>query len=315
VATSLLNPAYNKAVLDAVAAQSMTVAWAEVTAQAGGHSATFKVFADALKLPVAPIAAALGAQVPAGSPEQVRISVSATLEQQIADLLGCLLLTPRLSDMVYLQAGKRIEPQPMPIAATLEAMCSVSARVDKAAGGASFIAPAGKDWCIDNDLLAHPGRAENYGWQTPGASWAGSSWEPAVTPGLRVVQGRGWAHDASHLDYSQVCRLVHRRCTVDGATRDLAEVLSDPQLAPLASHQGALKVLRQPGVAPYACPIPVGSVAGAPSELCPMPPAPSYGTSVGGIAWGRVAFTAGALAATVGLFALAVRYAGRAARR
>ncbi len=47
---------------------------------------------------------------------------------------------------------------------------------------------------------------------------------------------------------SQTCVLVHAWCEVDGSPMRLADVLTNPELAPLASCQGVMTVLRQPGV-------------------------------------------------------------------
>lgn len=47
---------------------------------------------------------------------------------------------------------------------------------------------------------------------------------------------------------SQICVLVSLDCTLDGQPAKLYDILQDPELAPLASHQGVLKCLRQPGV-------------------------------------------------------------------
>jgi hypothetical protein len=55
-------------------------------------------------------------------------------------------------------------------------------------------------------------------------------------------------HNINHSDYSQNVVLVDNRVIVDGNSMSLSEVLTNPELAPLASHQGVLKVLRQPGV-------------------------------------------------------------------
>src|SRR5208282_630697 len=99
-------------------------------------------------------------------------------------------------------------------------------------------------------LEVHKGKAENYGWHFNGAKFDGQAFEPAVTPPYRVIQGQGYAHDRSHVDYSQTCVLVQRKCKVDGASMDIQQVLQSPELAKLASHEGVLRVLRQPGVTP-----------------------------------------------------------------
>lgn len=233
-----------------VAGQFDALQWGQISATSGAHKATFLVFADALKM------------------DGVRVNVGGVNIQQIADLLNCMMLTARLADMMYVQrativGGKdplTLLPSPQP-----ETMDSVgweqqSAKIDSllAAGGGlaagGIASTVGKTWILDNDLLGHPGKACNYGWWFPGSSFGGSSWESSVTPGLRLIQGRGFVHSIQENldDYSQKCTLVSRECLVDGVQRDLVDVLTDPELAPLASHQGVLRVLRQPGVAPYS---------------------------------------------------------------
>ncbi|MBI2898103.1 MAG: hypothetical protein HYY06_31410 [Deltaproteobacteria bacterium] len=63
---------------------------------------------------------------------------------------------------------------------------------------------------------------------------------PGVAPGVRFVQPLGLAHDLDHVDYIQLCRLVRRRCEVDGVDADLVEVLAEPVAADLLSHEGPL---------------------------------------------------------------------------
>ncbi len=229
-------PARDAAILDAVRKGSVVVKWAAINTEIAGHKATFTVFADALMM------------------DGVRVNVSATLEQQIADLLSCSLLTPKLADEVWLQRKVAILPSPQPISASTQAMIDHSKRVDaliaQAGGGDGIISTVGKHWVIANGLETHKGKAENYGWHFPGSTFIGQSFEGAVTPPGRVIQGQGWAHDPSHVDYSQTCVLVQRKCKVDGVSMDIQKVLQDPELAGLASHEGVVRVLRQPGVAP-----------------------------------------------------------------
>jgi hypothetical protein len=252
-------------VLDAIRTGAAKPDYARIALSNESHEGEVLMFADALKV------------------NGVRTSVSATLQQQIADALGCLLLTPKLADILWQHRTAPLLPITGDVVTRTDEQ--QSAAIDAAlaltsAGDDAIVQTVGKHWVISNTLLSHPGKAENYGWHFPGATWAGQSWEAAVTPGLRVVQGQGWAHDPSHLDYSQNCVLVHRACTFDGQARDLAEVLQDPTLAPLVSHEGPLKVLRQPGTAILACIIPdtFGEHIAAPppgAMLCPTPPKPA----------------------------------------
>ena len=218
------------------------VSWTEIESLHADHRATFTVFSDALKI------------------EGVRINCSAHLQQQIADALGCCLLTAKLPDLIYAQAATRLPPMPRKFVQTVEAMIDQSAKLDTAiaakAGGTQpgLVSTVGKHWLIDNSLKAQPNRAMNYGWHFVGSKFQGESWAATATPisdpkgPVRLIQGRATAHDAFHTDYSQNCVLVSRTCYVDSVEMDLLDVLTSAELAPLASHQGVMKVLRQPGV-------------------------------------------------------------------
>lgn len=217
------------------------IQWATITSSLKGHTGEFQVFADALKM------------------DGVRINVSAELQQKIADILECLLLTPLLADMIWVQRQVTLAPSPQAIASSTQAMVDHSARLDarltKLGDPTGLIATVGKHWVIDDAMLAHPGMAENYGWHFEGPSFQGMTGE-VVTSLMkdeqgqyrRLIQGRGWRHDSHHVDYSQTCVLVARACLINGQPTDLKQVLQDPNLAGLASHHGVMSVLRQPGV-------------------------------------------------------------------
>jgi hypothetical protein len=217
------------------------IQWATVTSSYAGHQGEFQVFADALKM------------------DGVRINCSAQVEQLIADSLECLLLTPMLADMIWQQRAVTLLPSPQTIDSSTQAMVDHSARLDaqlaKLGDPTGLIATVGKHWVIDDAMLAHPGMAENYGWHFEGPSFQGMTGEVATSlvkdptgQYVRLIQGRGWRHDQHHQDYSQTCVLVARACLVNGQPTDLKQVLTDAKLAGLASHHGAMQVLRQPGV-------------------------------------------------------------------
>ena len=246
-------PARTKAIFEAICDGHFEVEWAEITSTFNGHTATFYVFADALKI------------------DGVRVNVSAELEQRIADRLGCMLLTPKLADLIYEQAertGIILLPHVISEWRGANAPCSTltadmlthSAKIDEDLVGkdvfGKVIATLGKHWVLDNDLQVHPGRAMNYGWYLPGTEthWKGIPLEIWATlakvSGLyrRIIQGKGTQHGLGQDDYSQICVLASFYCLVDGQASDLRTVLQDPQLAGLANHGGVLHMLRQPGV-------------------------------------------------------------------
>lgn len=228
-------------ILQAVCDGRAEYEFADIKSEIDDTTAVFRVFKDALKI------------------DGVRVNVSAKTSQQIADFLGCSLLTPKLADLIWIQRSVTIAPHPQPITSDTVGMISHSAKIDidlvKTGYSSGIVCTVGKHWCIDNDLEAHSGRAENYGWHYDG-NLAGIPVEMSVAKDpsgnkIRVIQGRGWAHDMNHVDYSQVCVLVSKICMVNDQETSLIELLKDPGLSPLASHQGVMRIFRQPGVAEF----------------------------------------------------------------
>jgi hypothetical protein len=221
-----------------------------VTADYNGHHAEFTVLADALKL------------------DGVRVGAGAMLAQQVADALKCSLLTPKLLDMMYAQASVILPPFPLGTVnmMTTQRFVDHSKMIDAALAKAGYngqgiVQTVGKPWMLDNDLLdaAHAGHSENYGWHVNSSMWEPEDpnhWDgvhilPCVTlaPGdAKVIQPPSWAHGLDQADYSEIMLFVLWACTLDGAPADVRDILQNPDLAPLASHQGVLKLLRQPGV-------------------------------------------------------------------
>jgi hypothetical protein len=245
------------AILDAVANGQAHIAWANVDSSYEEHEATFLVFADALKLNIV--------DPSTGEAKLVRINVSATSEQKIADMLDCMLLTPKLADLIWVNRKYTIGPSPQSITSSTQAMVDHSGRVDAALAkvcptwDGGLVCTQGKHWCIDEALAGQNYKALNYGWHFDDSDGDGkyqgiygevnaSLFKSPNGTYVRVIQGRGTAHDPEHEDYSQVCVLVHTVCKVDGKYMLLEDVLTNAELAPLASHQGTMTVMRQPGV-------------------------------------------------------------------
>lgn len=214
--------------------------WGIVTSEFNGHHAQFRIMDDALKL------------------DGIRINVSAYLQQQIADFYDASLLTPKLADLRFDQVENRLHPHPRPISSTVEAMIKHNAQVDQELNGRWGSAdPVGKYWCISNELINKPGLALNYGWHFAGSDnfngihgyvCDSKLKDPVSGQYYHVIQPSATAHDFKHSDYSQVCVLVKNECLVDGEVKRLQEVLTHRDLCGLASHEGVMQILRQPGV-------------------------------------------------------------------
>lgn len=239
-----------KYILDQVIFGEYELKWTKIQSLIEGHSATFFVTEDALKI------------------EGYRVGLDAELQQQIADLLGLVFPTPKILDLMWAQAVRRIDPCTMPVYTaadsakmdTIDWMKQYNAKVDAALAALpeteGLVSNSGKHWMIDEALLKHPGMAENYGWYTTSNPWKGIACYPTVTgvkspsgsKGL-VIQPPSWAHNLKQIDYSQTGRYVWGVCVVDDQPMVTKQLLVHADLAWLASHTGAMTVLRQPGVA------------------------------------------------------------------
>jgi hypothetical protein len=151
--------------------------------------------------------------------------------QSIADLLGCVLPTPKMVDDIYANATVKLTPAPIPPSPAMTTVVVFlhhnemvhAARKEEPAGG--LVAGHKKDVVIANKVFKTPAKVAIYGWHKPD----GKPIQPLYT-----------GHTASWVDYSHGIRLVSRRMLVDGATKTIDEVLADPQRAPLLNDDGVM---------------------------------------------------------------------------
>jgi len=258
--------------------------WAEVESEHNGHKLRVQVFRDALKFDDVP---AMTWDFKPPVPDDyrvfdgVRLPASAQQLQQIADMLGCLLLTPKVVDMIWLQAVLKfnsvvnVKGNIVAISKINDVHEAIEAVIEKLGGdpGNVLVSCVGKYWVLINALL--PERNVhgapvccNYGWCGTNASG------PGLTAGVKCWQRPGYQHNFLHWDPSQTIRLMYKWAKLMRAGTDvwedvlLAELLQDEELAPLASHEGVLKLVRQPGVPveeELALYMPVVEIVGDPS--------------------------------------------------
>ena len=198
----------------------------------------------------------------------VRLPASAFELQQIADMIGAMLLTPHVIDLIWLQAAVRfsaIVNSGVPhytIVADLD-VTVVHQMIEQAAlahgdDGTTLVSCVGKYWCLCNELadgyaygkrvLYGTDTACNYGWCSTAVGHHG------VTPGVFVWQTQGFKHPKTQIDPSQTIRLMHRQALLSRAGAsfapiDLHDVAADASLAPLLTHDGKpLRYLRQANV-------------------------------------------------------------------
>jgi hypothetical protein len=275
-------------VLGAVMAGDAHFEWEEILSEHNGYKLWISVFRDAMKFDGCLPMNWHREPVPApGQPtlfNGVRLPMTAAEMQQVADMLFCMLPTPKVLDLVWQQADYRFDPV-INVHGTIVAMTNiheVHAEIEKKiakAGGVSegLVASVGKYWVVSNRLLGGKfglKTACNYGWHSSGGAYQ------AVTPGLKVWQSEGTQHNDEHLDPSQVCRLVYRMARLVSPTGlvtkvDLHDIAKDPALAPLINHNGMLKVVRQQSVPePQAHTEADGSLSMPPIIIYPaVPPA------------------------------------------
>lgn len=227
-------------VVDEVKAGRARFEWSEIRSEHQGNVLYISVFRDAMKF------------------DGVRVPANALQMQRIADELTCMLMTPKVVDMIWLQAGIRFDPV-YRIGKRIVADCTVEAvheeierKIEAAGGddGRSLIDSVGKYWVLTNKL-ANPSillyktrNACNYGWCSSDGIYQG------VTAGVKVWQSPGYKHNDEHADPSQTIRLMYRfaRLFRKGGKEehvDLHDVLSSKELAPLVSHEGTVTYLRQ----------------------------------------------------------------------
>lgn len=240
---------YGPYLLDKVRRGEATYVWEPLYYEAGGQRVALLVFGAPLVI------------------DDLYVSVTAHQQQQIADLLGASLLTPLVSDRMWAARAWTLAPVTLPPDNRMASlgMLREATRLwkerQKAVGyTGQGITAMGKHWALGNHKAP---KARNYGLYIPQARAQG--YAPA-TPyaGTQVWQPPGTAHDFAHLDYSQLCTLMLRRCWIDDVEYDVREVLRDPKLAPLLSHEGVVAV-RQPGVPELES---LQSLAEKAGELC-----------------------------------------------
>lgn len=176
--------------------------------------------------------------------------------QRIADLTGCSLPTRKMVNAIYAAAEVKLAPAPIPPGPLMTTVPEF-ARHDrivktqratflKSAPLGALVAGDKKDVVITAKLAESPGKVAIYGWhQTNG------------TP----IQPLYLGHTAAWADYSHGIRLVSDTVTVNGQTRKLGEILTDPYLAGLFSDEGPIT---NPGYPTNAIPNPPVAAKPAP---------------------------------------------------
>lgn len=239
--------------------------WGWVLSEYKGHRLGIAVFRDAMKFDGLPDMNWGRCPLSKGGIHYgVRLPATAFELQQIADHLDCMLLTPKIVDLIWQEAGAsglqfdsviNIQGRIVALSNIHDVHKELSSAILRAGGDPgrdSIVDSVGKYWVLTNRLLTGKygkSQACNYGWPTKGRGNG-----PGVTHTVNMWQTLGSGHNDRHLDPSQTIRLMYRwgRLCRPGSRRwedvDLYAIGSDPHLAPLISHEGVLKVFRQQNV-------------------------------------------------------------------
>lgn len=237
--------------------------YSTVTSKKDGYELDIQVFRDAMKFDGVPSMNYRRNPI-SSTPirDGVRLPATAYELQEIADMLNCMLLTPKVIDMIWLQAELKfdcvvnINGQIVATSNIEWVHDKIEEKIAELGGddGTKLVSCVGKFWCLMNKL-AHSGMLHgawtccNYGWCAKSASG------PGITPGVQCWQRPGFRHGGNHLDPSQTIRLMHRIATLhkpDGTSIkvDLHDIATHPKLSYLLHHEGPLKYLRQKGPEP-----------------------------------------------------------------
>jgi hypothetical protein len=220
--------------------------------------------------------------------DYVRVPMNPITAQRIADKLGFMLPTARMVDLIWTGAPIKVEPRPMQQELNPNGVPTGQIFVGQGqkAGQSSTAGFAAHSMLVDGQFAAlgmQPGiraghkkdvvltnrlqgsatvtevsgpaksvDASNqvaiYGWHR-GKPAGDCSKFPTIS-GLCPIQGLSIVHDNKYADYSHGIRMVSPLAMLDGQSVNLVDILTNPELAPLLSHEGVLQVLRQPHVPP-----------------------------------------------------------------
>jgi len=154
---------------------------------------------------------------------------------EVARRFGCVLPTPKMVDAIYAQSRVHLEPRPLPAGSEMRSNAYFERHqqlIDVQRAGipaGTLVAGHKKDVVLSDRLFDRPDRVAIYGWH-------GLDGIP--------IQPLSTRHGVRYADYSHGVRLVWHQVWIDGAPREITDVLADPGLAPVLSDEGPI---RDPG--------------------------------------------------------------------
>ncbi|MEO7677212.1 MAG: hypothetical protein ABIV39_10660, partial [Verrucomicrobiota bacterium] len=156
--------------------------------------------------------------------------------QKLADAFDCTLPTRKMVDAIYSNAVVKLAPSfipPTPAMTTVSIFKEHNESIRQQRAEMLTTFPLGaltaghkKDVVISSRFAFSPGKVAIYGWHQTNS---------------RPIQPLYLGHAASWVDYSHGIRLVQKQMRVNGVSKTVAEVLSDPETAALLSDEGPLQ--------------------------------------------------------------------------
>lgn len=238
--------------------------WVDLTLTDGPDTATLKIQADVL---------AVGT-----FEDHVRLPMTPTMAQAVANVTGALLPTPWIAYQVWRNAIAKLEPHPMVPnqGANLAQYAAHSSVIDAQLSQAGFQPDApiegfvcGTKKAVVVSNLYQPGKVLIFGWYRPPPAPDvfddGSKMESMTR---QPIQPRSNVHGDFYVDYSHGIRLVHPQCMVNGQmmrTEDLYQHLTLARLVSNEQSDGRIVPPGAPGqpVRKPRYPAPVKPLAGS----------------------------------------------------
>lgn len=225
-------------ILAEVNAGNIDHGWKSLSWQKNGHTVSVKVSRRALAL------TGTWSSSKGNSTTRLIPSVSFNTAQKIADSLGAVMLTTKVADEADTQADLRLPawakfwqgPGSDETGSKTFRMIEQSNWIEsKALGHGGLVSNEGKDWVLTCRWWSSAEPA----WKRHNSANFGGYPGTLKSPGGKsVVQSVGLTHDRfPFVDYSQLVRLMLPTVLIDGVPHDIAEVLADPNLAPLISDE------------------------------------------------------------------------------
>ncbi|EYF07695.1 hypothetical protein [Chondromyces apiculatus] len=190
----------------------------QATAQSGAtHTVTLWAMPDYL---------AIGSDA-----DHLRMPMSPVTAQIIADTFGFLLPTAKIVDTLYAHAATRLTPRPLAPSARMvhpDEFAHHDRLIEEQLGAVprdQLLAGHKKDVVLSNKLSQRPHRVAIYGWHEQDS---------------HPIQPLSTLHGDWYSDYSHGIRLISAQMLLDGKPMQVADALTDPELAPLLSDEGPL---------------------------------------------------------------------------